>query len=512
MNLDNVTVELRPRSEWEAADFGVRMVRRDAGAIYAVWFAITLPLLALALLGILYGPFPTLASLAYWWLEPLADGPILRIISRRLFGEEADVSATLRAAPVLAWRNRIFLLSPYRFHIARSIAMPITQLEGLRGKARRARAKVLNQKVLNYGTGITVAYQHLLAALYLGVILIGFALVPTEYQSTIGLDWMNQFSFDSDTRAAAATSLLAFYFAQTLLEPWFVGAGFGLYINCRTQLEAWDIEVAFRRMVQRRSAGLAAALCVFVLVAGPAFMPNTAAAADAPDASGPGTESDPGIAGYWSDDEIRPAVNAVLAKDALQTTREVEYWRATNPQQPRQASGNGAWLFRLLDGIGRLIAFVVEFSLWFLAAFALFLLYATRDRWLPYLRGLPARATDSPRISLAGGELTSERLPGDIPGEARRLWELGAKREALALLYRGSVFAAVMRDGVRLPPSATEDACVAAVERQTDATKSEFFRGIVSVWVRCAYGGYEPDDAAVLPICSAWAGHFGAAV
>ena len=102
MNLDNVTVELRPRSEWEAADFGVRMVRRDAGAIYAVWFAITLPLLALALLGILYGPFPTLASLAYWWLEPLADGPILRIISRRPLRAFAEKHADANG-PLNAW-------------------------------------------------------------------------------------------------------------------------------------------------------------------------------------------------------------------------------------------------------------------------------------------------------------------------------------------------------------------------------------------------------------------------
>ena len=133
MNLENVTVEMRPRSEWEAADFGVRMIRRDAAAIYRVWFSITLPLLFLALLMIVYSPYPTLAALIYWWFEPVADGPILRIISRRLFGEDADVRAALRSAPELAWRNRIFLITPYRFHFARSIAMPVTQLEGLSG-------------------------------------------------------------------------------------------------------------------------------------------------------------------------------------------------------------------------------------------------------------------------------------------------------------------------------------------------------------------------------------------
>ena len=53
MDLDKVTVEMRPRGEWEAVDFGVRLVRRDASAIYKVWFAITLPMLLLAVLTVL---------------------------------------------------------------------------------------------------------------------------------------------------------------------------------------------------------------------------------------------------------------------------------------------------------------------------------------------------------------------------------------------------------------------------------------------------------------------------
>ena len=32
-----------------------------------------------------------------------------------------------------------------------------------------------------------------------------------------------------------------------LLEPFYVSAGFGMYLNRRTELEAWDIEQEFRR-------------------------------------------------------------------------------------------------------------------------------------------------------------------------------------------------------------------------------------------------------------------------
>ena len=144
MNLDNITAELRPRSAWEAADFGARLVRRDAVAIYKVWFATSLPLLALAIAMIYLTPWGGWALLAYWWFEPVLDGPILDIVARRLFGGDARVRETIASTPRLAWRNKLFWLTPWRLHFARSTAMPLTQLEGLSGTDRRKRASVLN--------------------------------------------------------------------------------------------------------------------------------------------------------------------------------------------------------------------------------------------------------------------------------------------------------------------------------------------------------------------------------
>lgn len=512
MNLENVTVEMRPRSEWEAADLGVRMIRRDAAAIYRVWFAITVPMLSVALLMVVYSPYPALAALFYWWLEPVADGPILRIISRRLFGEDADVAAALRSIPHLVRRNWIFLLPPYRFHFARSIAMPVTQLEGLQGQARRSRAKVLNLKILNYGIGVTVAYQHLLLALYFGAILIGFVLVPTAYQDTVGLDWMGQF-WTEESRTSAALSLLIVYVAQTALEPWFVGAGFGLYINCRTQLEAWDIEVAFRRMVQRRAkCAVSAALTLLMLAVPAALLPagNVAAAPRDGQQDARGV-ADPLIARDWSDDEVRPALDKVVASDALKTTREVEVWQAIEANDDVRDGDSALWKWWInrMEEFAHVLSFIVEFGLWILVAVLAGLVFATRKRWLPYLVRRPRLARKVTRISLAGGELSAEELPDDIPAEVLRLWRRGAKRQALSLLYRGSVFAAVSQHGVRLPPSATEGVCLREVNEQGNAEQSSYFSRVVAAWMQCAYAFREPGDDTLLPLCQEWLQHYG---
>jgi len=512
MNLENVTAELRPRGPWEAADLGVRMIRRDAVAIYRIWFAVTLPLLSLAMLAIVYTPYPLVATFVYWWLEPIVDGPILQIISQRLFGERADVRAALRAAPALAWRNRIFLISPYRFHAARSIAMPLTQLEGLKGVTRRKRAKVLNSRILNYGTGVTIAYQHLAIALYAGVVLLVFMFVPTPYQDTIGIDWMNQF-WQGGGRTAGILNLLLIYLAQSALQPWFIGAGFGLYINCRTQLEAWDIEVAFRRMVQRRTKGLAVA-CILALFAVPvALFPGATLAQAESNADLEETAaSDPGFSGFWADDDVRPMLDDVMTSDALRKTTKIETWRKIDPDEPSPKSGNkySQGLAELLRGFGRLLSFVFEFALWIFVAVLLCALILTRKRWQPYLIRSPKRAPFATRIVLAGGEISADNLPPDVPREALKLWHAGQKRKALSLLYRASVFAAVTRYGVRLPPSATEGACIQAVHQQTDKPQAAFFRKIVTAWIWCAYGSHAPDDATVVQLCGEWSQHYGA--
>lgn len=500
MNLDNVTVELRPRSEWEAADLGARMVRRDARTIYATWFAITLPLVSLTIIAILFTPYASYAGILYWWLEPMTDGPILHVISRRLFGEQTGFRATMRELGRITWRNKIFLLPPYRFHFARSIAIPVTQLEELSGSARRTRAKVLNTRIMNFGTGITVAYQHLFLALYFGVLLIVYALVPTSAQDTLGSDWMSLI-FDESKRSTYVIQLLLFYIAQSALHPWFVGGGFGLYINCRTRLEAWDIEVAFRRMVLRRAKGVASMASLLMIVS-LALVPDIAIAQD-------DVNIDEGFSGFWEETEVTEAMSKVLDSDAMSTSEETTVWRAIEKPVEESDTEVPEFDFGVFENITLLMSFVVEIWLWLAAAALIFLLYMTRDIWLPFLEDLRTAPEKPRRVILSGGEITADTLPTDIPAEVRKLWTENKKRKALSLLFRGSVFYAVTQHGVRLPQSATEGACVDAVNNGSNQDLSAYFEKVAMAWVLIAYGFREPGEDAVMQLCTDWPRHYG---
>ncbi len=505
MNLDKVTAVLRPRSPWEAADFGVRLVRRDAAAVYQVWFATSLPLLLFALLWIYATPWPGFAILIYWWLEPVLDGPILDVIARRLFGGDADVGKTVRRAPGFAWRNRLFLLTPKRLHFARSVAMPITQLEQLGGATRRQRSKVLNAHVLNHGMGVTVAYHHLWSAAYIGIILGFLAFIPPEYRLEGPLDWL-EYLYESESRHAEAANLLLFYLAQSLLQPWFVGAGFGLYINCRTRLEAWDIELVFRRMATKRAAAATTAAALLAVGLAVSIGGSQAYAQD-DSASG----SDPGFSGFWTSDDITDELDAVFETEALNTMETRETWVRKNPATEREASGDDSAFRDTMRSIGDLFALIVEFGVWILAALVVLLVFLTRHYWLPYLlAGSPVRQR-SARVMLASGEVRAEELPDDIPASVRALWQRGDRRAALSLLYRASVFELVRRYGVRLPVSATEGGCLAAVAAQAEAAQSGLFRRIVEAWVMLAYGARVPSTEEVESLLNAWPEHYGEA-
>ncbi len=503
MNLENVTVELRPRSEWEAVELGARMIRRDAAPIYRAWFTLTLPAILLVAVVSWFTSWGGLALFLYWWLEPVTDGPILRIISRHLFGEKPDAAAALRATAGTAWQNKLFLLTPYRLHFARSAMLPITQLEGLKTDRRRARAKTIGSRIFSHGTGVTAAYQHLFLSLYTGAILFVFMFMPESFRAEHGGNWLEQF-YSPATKTTELINLLLFYVAQSLLHPWFVGAGFGLYINCRTQLEAWDIEVAFRRMVQRRALAtvLLLGVCTAVFVA-----PAPAMAQD----DDVVVREDPGFEGYWDDDEVDEALTRVYAVDELDTTETVtEHRRIVQPDddepgdRPRLEG-----LARFLDGLANLLAVLFELAIWIVAGLLLLVVYLTRERWLPYLTAVSAPARSRPRVVLSDGELDPESLPDDIPSEVLALWRKGRKRDALSLLYRGSVYAAVIRYDIRLPESATEQACLRVVRRHADTDGHRFFRRVVTAWMLCAYASRLVDESALESLASEWPQHFG---
>jgi hypothetical protein len=484
VQLEQIALELRQRSGWEALDLGSAMLRAWSGPVLRAWLAAYLPVAALLFLVL----DPEWAALALWWLKPAFDRVLLFVYGRAAFGEPPAVRDVYRALPRLLRHSGLLAgLTLRRFDMARSFFLPVAQLEGLRGKAARERRRVLGARTRGHAVWLTLVLANVSAVLGFSIVLLADWLSPVD---TPGLfDWSAWLHDEADPWMLLLLNA-AFMTADTLVEPLYVACGFGLYLNRRTELEGWDIELAFRRMAARLRPLAAAVLVAALLAAGLSFDAGPAAAA----APAPGA--------------ARQAVDAVLA-DAVfgreVPDREWRYRAEPEQDQPRQFPAWAAWLASVADWLAASLRLLVYGLLAVAAGVGLFLLYRHRS----LLRGA-RRDRGRPPESLFGLDLRPDSLPDDIAAAARAELAAGRAVAALSLLYRGALVALIHRDGVELGAGDTEADCEARARGRIGAPAFEVFRDLVAAWRAAAYGHFPPETARLLRLCEAWERHFGA--
>ncbi len=528
MRIESLAVELRPRSGWEAMELGAALVRRHAAAIWVPWIIVTG--LAFTLLNLAAWAIDQLwlALLAMWWLRPVFDRIPLYVLSRAVFGSVPTVADTLRAQLYWGWRPMLGHLTWRRFSPLRTAMLPVDLLEGAAPAVMRERRRVIGAGNGGHAAMLTLMCLHFILALQISAVLIPLVFVPNELLSETARG-----AWATITESPPAWALIALngvdWLAVALIEPFYIGAGFGLYLNRRTQLEAWDLEIAFRRMRRRLAAAAGTSLLALVCLVPLAMSPMPAAAQDAgapPSAATDGTPADKEATDKAATDKTAsdstddvPADEEAEADDRslddifgdqrvphqafersvkqaykdpdLRPTRTISVWKPKKKKEEKKDPFDMpslAWL-------GAIFAFVAEYGLWLLLAVLVGLLVATAKRWLPWLQlaARPPQAQPDPVEVRSVDE--HEPLPPDIATVARRLWAQGQPRRALALLYRASVEAMAARIDAHLPPGATEAECLRASRRMPVAEDREAFQRVVRVWQYAAYGHSLPESS-----------------
>jgi hypothetical protein len=461
LRLTELAVALRRRTPWEAIDLGLGMMQRWRRAVYIPHLVVGGAITALALLLAWSLGRPWLALLVVWWMKPLYDRVVLHVLSRAVFGELPRPRAVLGA-----WRewlgNGLFLALVFRWwpDLARSFNLPVRQLEGQSGGAGRERRGVLGRRARSYAVWLTIVCMHFEWVLYLmlgGLAELALPVKATEHDSLADL----LASGEVWTYAGAAGYALA----ALLLEPFYVAAGFGLYLNRRTLLEGWDIEVALRRIAERHAAAAAIALCSFVCLF---LLPENSCAQENP----------------------RQAIKEVLKDKTFGYERDATRWQARDPAKPREAGKDPdlSWLPKL----GKALARVVEVLLWLAAGAAVAYALWFLARMLPRGDAL-APEPYRPPPALFGMELAPETLPPDVAAAAAALARAGRLREALSLLYRGALSDLVHKRGVQLLPSHTE----AEVLSLSGQEIHSYLEDLVDAWRLCAYARRNPAAAEI---------------
>ncbi|MGY4514749.1 DUF4129 domain-containing protein [Lysobacter sp. HA18] len=490
MRIDDLTVALRPRSSWEAVELGTALVRRHARAIWRPWLLCTLLAFGIVNAGAWAIGRPALAMFVMWWLKPLFDRIPLFVLSRAVFGEVPTTRATLRGAFRGGARAMFGYLTWRRLSPARALLMPVDVLEGGPASQAGARRRVLAGPAYGVASLCLLVFANFEAALVFGFALLAFLFVPNEYVQTAFVHvWEH-------LRESPAWLLLienALVWAATcVIEPFYVGSGFGQYLNRRTEIEGWDIEIAFRRLRARLLAASSAMLVVMCAL----LAPRPSFAAEGGMAKCPLPVHDTGAlkrafgAQYRDPSHFESAVDRAFKDPRLHPQRKISTWKPKHPDKPDQRPRR---LPEWLIGIGKLIAAAGEGLMWALAAALVLVIGWLLYRWWPTLRTLASdpRVTAAPVEKAAAPEPLP--LPSDIVTSVRRLWNDGHSRDALALLYRAAVEAMLASTDRVLPPGATEAQCLRASQALPESPRRAFAR-VVRLWQYAAWAERLPSQ------------------
>lgn len=240
MNIAAIALELRPRPMWEAADLGVRLLQANARAVARCWLPVAglVLLLCLATIELANWLPTTLIFLAKPWL----GRSVLFVLARAAFGQSSRFDDLWAARRAVWWRQFWRAISIDRLLPWRTFVLPVVQLEGLAGAARRARVRQLARGRRGGAAMLNLAYVHVEYALLFGLLGLVLLLAPVE---TAGSLWETVTT--EQGWLASLLFALAYALVVLLLEPFHVASGFALYLNRRVELEAWDIEQEFRR-------------------------------------------------------------------------------------------------------------------------------------------------------------------------------------------------------------------------------------------------------------------------
>lgn len=506
MRIDQLDVVLRARSQWEAMELGSALVRRHAAAIWKPWLLLTLPLFALLNLAGWWLDAFWLPALLMWWLKPAFERIPLYVISRGAFGAVPGTADTLRAQWRWGWRGLLAYLSWRRLSPARSLLMPVDLLEGGDAGQRRLRRRVLGGAAYGHAALLTLVCWHFEVMLQLAGIALVFMFVPLDSLPESLRVAVSLIGSDTPVWVWLGFNLLA-WAAMTLIGPFYSGAGFGLYLNRRTQLEAWDVEIAFRRL-RERLARAAPLLLLVALAFAPLSLPlHAQEASDAAPtthdnhkggtAPAPVADTPVAIFGPSPVDtaDFRQAAARAYEDPQLGAKHMVCHWERRKPEEEKPTRD---WNFpggELVGAFIKLLALLSEGFLWIVVGALLLALALTARWWLPWLRGSGHRRRREAESDVTQHELQlPDTLPPDILASARRLWQDGRPRHALALLYRASLDELAQRADIVLPPGSTEAQCLRASKRMPQEADRRLFARMVRTWQYAAYAGRLPSE------------------
>lgn len=499
MNVHDLQIALRPRTGWEAVDLGFHLTRSYYQDLLKIGFIAFFPFCLLVIC--LLWKFPFLSLFIIWWLKPIYDRFYLHYFSRRIFGSEITVKEVLKKAPYFLFKGSFPMLTWCRLSPWRSMTLPIRDLEQLKGRQLGKRADVVRRigggKAVN--TTLTLRACEILIFLAFYSLIVSF--IPQGNWAEVDGYLERLLSDDEAALLLGRVSTIVFACITLFIEPFYVGAGFSLYLNSRCNQEAWDIELRFKEYASRLSKSMlkvASILLVGLLLLYPAVTPLSA-------------EESPAEA--VTPAQVQAEVDNVFAHEDFKIhKKKIKRW-VPDEGSMTWLEDFFEWLFSragdgdspnigVMEGLLKLLAIIVISAL--VLALAFVLAKVVRERAMGVALKDVSLKKERPETVL-GMEISKESLPMDLIGEARAAWQAGDYKRALSFLYRGALSKVIIDYDAEILSSDTEYECLKASKKVLSPHLSAYFKTLTRHWITVAYSKERVSEADFNNLCETWA-------
>lgn len=519
MKVEDLTIQLRNRSYWEAIDLGFALSRQWFFRLWGAWMIAALPIFLFTILVIYLSDNEYIRSfifILFWWCKPLYEQPLLHILSRQLFSEPVTLRDVFKDYFKVVKPQLSALLLWRRFSLSRSFNNPIAMLENLTGKQRRNRLHVLHSQQSSASQWLTIVCVHLELILYFSTLAFVYVLIPNELNNGFTL-WE---LIGEESAALLVITNIAYFIAISIIAPMYVSAGFALYITRRVKLEGWDIELAFKRMKNRlenqnhmhrsdKSKPSSSSLACIPFIAGLLVV----------SLSSPPSYAD--ITPNLTLEDSKSTIEKVLKKDAFGEKRTNHKWTYIGTDKDNKDDDEPpTWLKKLFEKyfeniFGSEVSTalkIFEFIIWLAVGLLVIWLVNRYSHWLSWIN-MPSRSqkkSHSIPNTILGMEMNKESLPEDVLTSFSSLINAKQYREALSLLYRATLSSIVHRGDIEILDSATERECSDIVASKRDKNESNFFKTLTDAWILLAYADREPSLETLTGLRDEWSQHYSA--
>ncbi|MCY4096429.1 MAG: hypothetical protein OXG05_15065 [Gammaproteobacteria bacterium] len=454
MQIERLQIALRPRTMWESADLGTKLAMRWFPPLLLSWFVLALPFLLIS-----FQIERFLVQLIFlWWFKPLYERAVLMTLSILTFDGQITIRDLLRGfADTRLW----FYLSIFRFSWRRSENTPIDALEDVDFNTQAQRRKWLYARDNRAAAIVSLCGLMTEIIMVLAVVFLFYFLTQSDFNSAYS-GVLKILNINEITGTEAVLLLVAIFVAMGISAVFYVSVGFATYLNRRTIKEGWDLELGFKRIVNR--------LGIFVL-AGLLTMPNIDLLASEPVRS-----TDTILDEVQSAPEFNQSKTVTVPAHLSQFIQGMLKVEDVEPRRIEIGIGSRifAWILKFIL-IGALIVALVFFFYRFYTTYGFTPLFGKNQ------------TTERPQT------VSTRSLPTNLIQTIKEEWTHGRTREALALLYSAAVVLIDKEFSCNILESDTESECISKTG-DIAADSRDAFQDIARIWLRLAYGNEAPSE------------------